>query len=94
MKTRQFKTKTNNGHTVHIRVRLFSKEKNLEPAVLFDTVRIVPIQDREDYEEINRHIPTFYIIRKTERYIVYFTRSTSFKLSTFKKINQLVDEML
>jgi len=93
MKTKTFKTKTNSGHIVHIKVRILDAYKEMEPAILIDTIRIVPIKDIGMYCNINSSFPTFQIIRKTKNYVVFVSRTSSFKISTFRQINKLVDEM-
>ena len=94
MKSQTIKTRTNEGHTVHVKVKILDSDRlNFESAVIIDTIRLIPIRDVKSYQNINLHFPTFFILRETKNYIVYINRSTSFKLSTFEKINEIVNRL-
>ena len=94
MDIRTIKTKTNDGSTVHVKVKLLkSTNENYENAVIIDTIRLVSKDKANGYYDINKHLPTFFILRETERYTVFASRTMSFKTSTFNKINDLIKEM-
>lgn len=94
MKVRQFKTKTNDGYTVHFDVcYVESRQDGYEDYVVIETTRIVPISEERGYAMLNVEFPLFFPIRKTKRYVVLVSRTAPMKQSTFELIVGAFNEL-
>jgi len=95
MKTKSFKTKTNNGTTCKIEVVLLEADEiNEEDAVMIQTKRVVPKSEFESYNRLNDKFQMYFAIKESENYAFLITRYAPIKLSTFLKIVESVNELV
>lgn len=94
MKSKSFKTRTNNGSIVKVTVVYIEKQdESREDAVIIETRRVVPADMFSSYNRLNRAFPAYLIVKQTENYAILYTRSASMKVSTFNQISEVISEL-
>ena len=95
MKTKSFKTKSNNGSIVRVNVVYLEKEnESQEDAVIIETRRVVPKEMFDHYSFVNGKFPMYAPIKKTENYAILHTRSAPIKISTFNLVSEVISRFI
>lgn len=95
MKTKSFKTKSNDGSTVKVNVvYIEKKDESHEDSVIFETRRVVPKEMFFHYDRVNRKFPMYLVLKQTENYAILHTRSAPMKISTFKLVSEVISDFI
>lgn len=91
MKTKSFKTKSNNGSIVKVNVVYLEKENEAqEDSVIFETRRVIPESMFRHYDLVNSKFPMYLVLKQTENYAILHTRSAPMKISTFNLVSDVI----
>ena len=92
MKTKKFKTISNRGTVVNSYITLLDKYEYSDRAIGIITKRLVSEKELADIILLNEEFPIFMPIRKFWNKFLLMTKSAPIKLSTFKLINEFINQ--